>query len=94
MGLVLDEDGRIIPDSAVLSSALWAVGRIAHGQVPGVEWVDEFGAAQARLEEIINSFERARRASIEGELPPPHDAGSLGELLRIVPENLGHRGRP
>ena len=92
VGLVLDEDGRIIPDSAVLSSALWAVGRIAHGQVPGVEWVDEFGAAQARLEEIINSFERARRASIEGELPPPHDAGSLGELLRIVQKTWGIEG--
>lgn len=92
VGLVLDEDGRFIPDSAVLSSALWAVGRIAHGQRPGVEWVDEFGAAQARLGEIINSFERARRASVEGELPPPHDADSLRELLRIVQKTWGIEG--
>ena len=92
VGLVLDEDGRIIPESAVLSSALWAVGRIAHGQIPGAEWVEEFGAAQARLEEIINSFERARRASIEGELPPPHDTDSLRELLRIVQKTWGIEG--
>lgn len=92
VGLVLDEDGRIIPDSAVLSSSLWAVGRIAHGQIPRVEWVDEFGAAQTRLGEIINSFERARRASIEGELPPPQDADSLRELLRIVQKTWGIEG--
>lgn len=92
VGLVLDEDGRIIPDSAVLSSSLWAVGRIAHGQLPGAEWVDEFGAAQARLGESISSFERARRASVEGELPPPQDADSLRELLRIVQKTWGIEG--
>ena len=92
VGLMLDEDGRIIPDSAVLSSALWSVGRIAHGQTPRPEWVDEFGSAQTRLGEIISSFERARRASTEGELPPPQDAESLKELLRIVQKTWGIEG--
>ena len=80
IGLILDEDGRIIPDSAVLSSSLWAVGRIAHGQIPRVEWVDEFGAAQTRLGEIINSFERARRASIEGNCRRPRTPTPCGNF--------------
>jgi len=90
--LVLDENGRIIPGSAVLSAALWAIGRVAHGEDPGPGWIDEFASAQTRLDEMIGSFERARRASVEEELPPPQDADSLKELLRIVEKTWGIEG--
>ena len=93
VGLVLDEDGRIIPESAVLSSALWAVGRIAHGQIPGAEWVEEFGAAQARLEDHqLLRTSQAREHRGRTTTTPRHRLPAGTAAYR--PENLGHRGCP
>ncbi|MEU6859339.1 AAA domain-containing protein [Glycomyces sp. NPDC046736] len=61
-GFELDSDGRLLPDSAVLSSSAWGLGRVhlLKGMRPG--WSDGLGTAQRTFTELFDLiFERRRR---------------------------------
>ncbi|PZT89539.1 MAG: AAA family ATPase [Gordonia sp. (in: high G+C Gram-positive bacteria)] len=52
-GLVIADDGRLIAESEMLSSALWAVGRTANPGVHNPTWLDGFDDAQKALTESL-----------------------------------------
>lgn len=77
-GFELDQDGRLRPGSAVLSSSAWGLGRVhlRKGIRPG--WSDGFAAAQATFATMFDFiFERRRlREQLSRQL-----LGRLSELL-------------
>jgi hypothetical protein len=52
--LVLDEHGRYLSDSAILSSSLWAIGRIHAGQTSSSRWADEFRGHLTRFNDAVD----------------------------------------
>ena len=51
--VLVDAGGVLLPDSAVLSSCAWAVGRVAHGAPGDVARLRGFDAAEAQLRETL-----------------------------------------
>ena len=82
-GLLIDHDGRLVSDSAVLSSALWAAGRTRDPGPSNPRWMDGFDEASEAFVDSIDAFEGARRDADGGEQPPPYDSDSLNELLKL-----------
>lgn len=53
-GVQVDDEGRLVPGSGVLSSSLWAIAGLAtRSQRPSSSWVTEFDAAQQRFVEAV-----------------------------------------
>jgi hypothetical protein len=84
LGLLIDQDGRLIAGSAVLSSAMWAVGRTHDPGPQNPRWMDGFDDAAKRFGEAVDLYESERRDAGGGERPPPHDGESLTGLLKIA----------
>lgn len=82
-GLLIDHDGRLVGDSAVLSSALWAAGRTRNPGPSNPRWMDGFNEAAEEFVDSVDAFEGARRDADGGEQPPPYDSDSLNELLKL-----------
>ncbi len=81
-GVLVDEGGVLLPDSAVLSSALWAVSRLSMGTPPrGTGWASGFATHAADLAEEFDALEGARRQAVNQDTPPAQDCESLKELL-------------
>ncbi|MDO4900555.1 AAA domain-containing protein [Actinomyces sp.] len=81
----VDEHGRLVQGSAVLSSALWAVARISGtGAAPSVQWADSFASANKAFGEQVDVAEGLRRDKIGADTPLPQDAESLQRLLGIA----------
>lgn len=83
-GMIIDQDGRLVIGSTVLSSALWAAGRTRDPGPRDPRWMYGFDTAARTFGEAVDAFEGARRDAVRSEFPPPHDAESLPELLRIA----------
>lgn len=104
-GILLDQDGALVPGSTVLSSALWALAQIqdlASPQDP--EWTDGFTTAVLEMEDRVETFEGDRRKTaafdaISSEptgspvkpsgASPGHNAETLQDLLAIAHECAG-----
>ena len=90
VGMVVDQDGRLVPGSAVLSSALWAVGRIANQAESRkkinitLDWMEKFAASQERLCKEFDTVEGRRRQEAGTQEPPAQDPGSLEDLLKAA----------
>ncbi|MGH4002248.1 MAG: hypothetical protein ACRDTJ_32815, partial [Pseudonocardiaceae bacterium] len=84
--VVLDQDGRLLEGSAVLSAALWAVGRLCAPGPADPGWAHGFDKAQKRLDNAIDEFEGDRRERTSAEQVLPHDEESLVRL-----RDLAHR---
>ncbi len=89
----LDERGRLVPGSTVLSSALWATARLAKDRSrPSYSWSKDFSEAEEAFEKAVDDFEGARREAVRAQGPVPHDERSLHELLRIAHQVSGTAG--
>ncbi len=92
-GALVDEDGVLMPDSAALSSALWAVARLAAGTAPrGTGWASGFAAAVAGLVEGFDALDGARREAAGQESPPAQDDDSLQDLMTAAHAAAGVTG--
>jgi len=91
-GLLIDQDGQLVADSAVLSSALWAAGRIHDPGPRDPHWMDGFGEALAAFAGAVDDYEGERRAAGGGDRPPSCDAGALTGLLEIAHAAAGIGG--
>lgn len=94
-GLLVDEYGRLIPDTPVLSSAAWAVGRIRTSGPHDPQWSEGFDSAQRSFVDEIDTFEGSRSGSRDTELSIddsrtlPLDDSALRSLLRISHKYAG-----
>ncbi|WP_366180255.1 hypothetical protein ABXS69_08515 [Actinomyces timonensis] len=62
-GVQVDGDGQLVPGSAVLSTSLWAVARLAaRSQRPSSSWITEFDAAAHRFAEMADCGEASPSA--------------------------------
>lgn len=82
----LDSRGRILPETAVLSSAAWGVGR-ARDPGPIVPWwFLGFDASSKELVNAIRAFEARRSPDNHFS---PQNADSLAELVKIAHSTAG-----
>ncbi len=93
-GVLVDENGVLLSDTAVLSSALWAVSSLVEGTHPrGTGWASGFTVAAAGLVERFDELEGARREAASQEAPLAQDGDSLQGLLaaaHAAAEITGH----
>lgn len=82
-GLVIDQEGRLVPRSAVLSSALWAVARIENPGPRNPGWAGGFPLAQGIFDDAVTRYENDRLGRGRHQ-SPAHGARSIRDLLRIA----------
>ncbi|MDY0911310.1 AAA family ATPase [Rathayibacter festucae] len=92
-GLLVGADGVLAAGSAVLSSALWAVGRIEMHGIGDPEWAAGFPEAAKAFREAVDEHEGGRPRS-RGHSAPAQDSDSLTALTRLAHELQGVSGRP
>lgn len=83
-GIVVGQDGRLVRDSAVLSSALWAAGRTRRPGPRDPRWMDGFDTAVSEFLESIDAFEGNRHHAVDDDLTAPQDPDSLTALLELA----------
>lgn len=93
-GILVDGSGRLVVGSAVLSSGLWAVGRIEMLGVRGLTGADGFQAVQETLLEAVDKHEGHRREAAGMDTPPTQDAESLLALMCTAQGIAGVAGNP
>lgn len=93
-GILVDPSGRVFADSAVLSSALWAVSRIINPGPQHPRWTNGFSEALEAFIEAVDRFESARRDRARAEQPLPVDADALAGLLAVAQSSAGIDGQP
>ena len=93
-GVLVDHDGRLVADSVVLSSALWAVSRINNPGPRHPGWTNGFDEALEAFVEAVDRFEGARRDRAGAEQPLPVDADALTGLLAVAQSTAGVAGVP
>ncbi|MFT4164341.1 MAG: AAA domain-containing protein [Microlunatus sp.] len=91
-GVLLDRHGVLMADSAVLSSALWAVARIGAGTARHDAWASGFPLATRAFAEQLDAFDGDRREAIGAQIPPAQDGASLLRLLQIAHQVSGISG--
>lgn len=82
-GLLIDDSGCLVPGSAVLSSALWAVARIRDPGPQDPRWMDGFDKSAEALTDAVDVFEGERRDLPGADEPPPQTGDSLHGLLQL-----------
>lgn len=82
--VVLDQDGRLLVGSAVLSAALWAVGRLCAPGPADPGWAVGFEKAQKRLDDAVDEVEGDRRERAGAERVLPQDGESLVGLRDLA----------
>ncbi|CAQ01384.1 hypothetical protein ACR8AL_04920 [Clavibacter sepedonicus] len=87
-GLLVDDGGRYVPDSAILSSASWAVGHLSSSVTTSREWIDGFGRAAEAWTEAVDEYEGVRADAGEAGLEPL-DGDALSGLLRLAHASAG-----
>ena len=92
--VTVDNRGVMMPDSAVLSSALWAVGRIGESRPVGPDWALGFPAANREFAVEVDKFEGRRREADDLDSAPAHTVASLLRLLQIAHKAAGVSGTP
>ncbi len=78
--LVVDQEGRYIADSAVLSSALWGVGRTINPGVGRRDWYEGFDGADAHLREAVEEY----LADVQGGPDEPEPRLGPADLRRLL----------
>lgn len=93
-GMLVDQHGRVLPESAVLSSALWAVARIRSLGARHPGWADGFAGAQSEFVATIDASEVERAEAADDGEPPPLDQSTVRALLHMAHEGAGIAGVP
>lgn len=88
-GLLVDSRGSMVADSVVLSSALWAVGRISMPGVGDSSWADGFPEAAQVLREVIDEYQGSRREPAGADVPPALDGQTVTTLMCRAQEAAG-----
>ena len=82
--IVLDQQGRLLGDSAVLSSALWAVGRARRPGISDPAWMRGFDRAQQRFGQAVAGLDADRVGAGDPRDAPPYTGTDLAALLAVA----------
>ncbi len=85
--LTIDQDGRLVAESAVLSSALWAVAHLDDCD----RWSAKWPVALESFTEAIDAAD-ARRRSGDDDCAPAQDEGSVQAMLEVAHAAAGITG--
>ena len=90
----VDGSGHLEVNTAVLSSALWGVGRIRHDGPDTSRWASAFREACSEFVETVASLALGRRDPASAPAPLPVDEYALADLLRAAHTHVGVTGLP
>jgi hypothetical protein len=90
--LVVDQDGLYVADSAVLSSALWGIGRTINPGVSTPGWFEGFETADSRLRESLDEY-LADAHNDRDEEEPPLGSPDIRQFLTLAAEASGIQGQ-
>ncbi len=91
-GIVLDQDGRLVDGSAVLSSAAWGIGQLTRKRGGATGSAGDFADASKRFVDDVDRFEAARRDVSSDDAAVPYDEHSLLELCDLARRVAGVDG--
>lgn len=92
--VLVDDNGNLLPQSAVLSSALWALGRLHDPGPSDPSWSEGFEFADREFSRCVDEYEGAR-TPLDEEKNLPLDADAVLGLLQITHERAGlQKGSP
>ena len=83
-GIVLDQDGKLVDGSAVLSSAAWGIGQLTRKRGGATGRAEDFADASKRFVDDVDRFEAARRDVSSDDVAVPYDEHSLLELCDLA----------
>lgn len=92
--LVVDQDGRIVPESAVLSSALWATGQVLNHSWYDPNWAYGFYDAQQQFLDAIHDFEESRIRHHDAPELPVLTEDCILKLCAIASKCAGLQDHP
>lgn len=90
-GVLVDHAGKLLVDSSVLSSALWAVGQILSSGATAVHRTDAFTDAAQELIDGLDELEGQRKEAADSPAPS-QDADSISRLREIAQSIAGVDG--
>lgn len=86
---LVDEAGRIVENTTVLSSAMWGLGRVKHPGPAAPGWLDGFGGDQDGFRMDVLGVMTDSGAGAAAESVRPLDGGDLIDLLTAARDATG-----
>ncbi|MDN3225937.1 AAA domain-containing protein [Kocuria rhizophila] len=93
-GVLVDHGGKLIGDTATLSSCLWAVSRIIHPGPKDPSWATGFDRAQDSFLDALDALGGRRREQEGSPEAPLVDHEHVEEILRTAHDTAGIRDHP
>jgi len=90
--LVVDQDGRYIAESAVLSSALWGIGRTMSPGVNTPEWFEGFATADKQFRDSLAEYVADTRSEAGGDDEPFLRPTNIRQFLALAAQSAGIHG--
>lgn len=88
-GLLIDQDGRVVSETPVLSAALWAMARLKYPGPADPRWAQGFETASAEFAAQVDKYDAHRREAAGADKPLPHDGRSLRALVNRAHQASG-----
>ncbi|MBN6812914.1 DEAD/DEAH box helicase [Kocuria marina] len=93
-GVLVDHSGKLIGDTATLSSCLWAVSRIIHPGPQDTSWATGFDRAQNSFLDALDALGGRRREQKGSPEAPLLDHEHVEEILHTAHDTAGIRDHP
>lgn len=90
--LVVDQNGRYIAESAVLSSALWGIGRTISPGVNTPGWFEGFATADNKFRDTLAEYLADAHGGVEHEETPPLGPPDIQQFVALAAQAAGIRG--
>lgn len=90
--VLVSEEGQLIVETATLSTALWAVGRLDNPGPDNPQWHEGFDLAAASLLETVDRHEGSRLERLPPGSPLHCDGEALSQITKLAQDAAGITG--